>query len=79
VTDLAEAQAELTRAYRLTDQAAREDAVSLAEARIKAVELRMQLTVYIADIRGRADRGGPQAYAYTYRQVADELERLLDG
>lgn len=43
------------------------------------VELRMALRLYIAAIRGRADRAGPQAYAYTYRQVADELERLLDG
>ena len=43
------------------------------------VYLLAALRAYIAAIRGRADAAGPQAYAYTYLQVADELERLLDG
>lgn len=33
------------------------------------------LRAYVADLRQRAEKAGPQAYAYTYRHVADEIEQ----
>jgi hypothetical protein len=35
---------------------------------------RRALRVYVAELRARADKAGPQAYGLTYAFVADEIE-----
>jgi len=44
----------------------------------RLAKLEQGLRGYVAELRARADQAGPQAHAFTYRFVADEIDgRLL--
>ncbi len=50
----------------------------LEQEEVSAAKLE-KVRALVREWRRRADVAGPQAYAFTYRQCADELEGLLDG
>ena len=49
----------------------------LEAAAVAYAKLREKLANYVQQLRNRAEVAGPQAYAQTYRFVADELENLI--